>query len=104
MSKTELAQALAECRACLEAELSVITYDSKQDGAIDALGDVVTRFATLSRQSQLTPEHALVMFKTTVNGLHATGRWPTMEREALTRELVPILIAAFYQRGNSSPR
>jgi hypothetical protein len=104
MSTTELAQALTECRSIMETELAAVHDGSDTVHLSHQLRDVVARFAALSRQSELAPEHAVVLFKTTLHELRTTSGWPTMEREALTRELVPILIQAYYGEEDSSSR
>src|SRR5688572_25367939 len=79
VNQPQPAHAMAECCALLDAQLAAFRDGSDKVHLINQLRDVIARFAALSRQSQLAPEHALVLFKTTLHQLHTTAGWPTME-------------------------
>lgn len=92
----QVARALGACRARLETSLSVLREDLPRRGALEALQGAVAGFASLTRRLDMPPERVIVLFKRMVRDLAAIQQWRTTEREALTGELVQIMIEAYY--------
>ena len=90
----ELARALAACRECVEAHLP--RMDREQARVDDSIREAVAAFGTLSRRRGVSPEHVLVMFKSTIREVTTAERWNSMDNDALTGVLVPTLIEAYY--------
>jgi hypothetical protein len=102
----EVARALGACRARLEVSLSGLQEDLPRRGALDGLQSAVAGFASLTRRLDMPPERVIVLFKRMVRDLAAIQRWRSTEREALTGELVQVMIEAYYagpRRDGPSP-
>ena len=95
-TRTALADALARCRAQLEARVPDAITGEFSVGALNMLREPVAEFALVASREKLPPERALVMFKKMIGQLADIERCPLEQREAMHRQLVEMAIESYF--------
>lgn len=102
-TRAALADALARCRAQLEARVPDAITGEFSIGALNLLREPIAEFALVASREKLPPERALVMFKKMIGQLADIERCPVDQRETVHRQLVEMAIESYFD-GQGRPR
>ena len=102
-TRTALIEALARCRAELEARVPDAITGEFSIGALNLLREPIAEFAIVASREKLPPERALVMFKKMIGQLADIERCPLEQRETVHRQLVEMAIESYFD-GQGRPR
>jgi hypothetical protein len=101
---TTVVAALSDCRAALERTFTGLRDGAPRHQALDRVRSSVERFAEVTAEHQIPPERVIVMLKRSVRELPAIRQWLETDREALSHQLVEMVIAAYYGDGDGKNR
>lgn len=96
MTREALVEALARCRAELEARVPDAINSEFSIGALDTLREPIAEFAVIAFREKLPPERTLVMFKKMIGQLADIERCPIEQREIVHRQLVEMAIESYF--------
>lgn len=91
-----VAEALSVCREHLAVSLTRLREDSPRERAMDSLRSAIAEFARVTRRIDMPPERVIVVFKLMVRDLSPIQPWRVTARDALTSQLVEMMIEAYY--------
>ena len=95
-TRAALIEALARCRAELEARVPDAITGEFSVGALNLLREPIAEFAIVASREKLPPERALVMFKKMIGQLADIERCPVDQRETVHRQLVEMAIESYF--------
>ena len=102
-TRAALVDALARCRAELEARVPDAITGEFSVGALDSLREPIIEFAGVASREKLPPERALVMFKKMIGQLADIERCPLEQREVVHRQLVEMAIESYFGEQGRPP-
>jgi hypothetical protein len=100
-TREALVDALARCRAELEARVPDAITGEFSVGALRTLREPIAEFAIVASREHLPPERALVMFKKMIGQLADIERCPVEQREVVHRQLVEMAIESYFGEQSS---
>ena len=102
-TRAALIEALARCRAELEARVPDAITGEFSIGALNLLREPIAQFAIVASREKLPPERALVMFKKMIGQLADIERCPVEQRETVHRQLVEMAIESYFGQQGRPP-
>jgi hypothetical protein len=93
-----------DCCAAIERNFAGLRDDAPRHEALNGVRSSLTRFAEVTAEHQVPPERMIVMLKKSVRELPSVRSWLETDREALSHQLVEMVIAAYYGDGDGTSR
>jgi hypothetical protein len=98
ITRETLVDALARCRAELEARVPDAITGEFSVRHLNSLREPIAEFAILASRENLPPERTLVMFKKMIGQLADIERCPVDQREVVHRQLVEMAIESYFEQ------